>query len=141
MNTPTEQFFLEKYLVKGSSEGLDGLEKICKHSSEMEKRAAMAERDSVKFMQVRFLQPNVGRCYVGIISGVTAWGLYVELKENRCEGLVKIKDLKGDFFVFDEECFALKGLETKVQYQLGQNVKIKVLSADLEKRQLNFFIV
>ena len=120
---------------------MGGLEKICKHSSEMEKRAAMAERDSIKFMQVRFLQPNIGKCYAGIISGVTAWGLYVELKENRCEGLVKIKDLKGDFFVFDEECFALKGLETKVQYQLGQNVKIKVLSADLEKRQLNFFIV
>jgi ribonuclease R len=132
---------LEKYLTVGGMGGVGALGEICKHSSEMEKRAAMAERDSVKFMQVRFLQPNIGRCYVGIISGVTAWGLYVELKENRCEGLVKIKDLKGDFFVFDEENFALKGLETKTQYQLGQTVKIKVLSVDLEKRQLNFIIV
>ena len=117
------------------------LEKICKHSSEMEKRAAMAERDSVKFMHVKFLKPNIGRCYDGIVSGVARWGLYVELKESRCEGLVKIKTLKGDFFVFDEENFALKGLETKVEYQLGQNVKIKIQSADLKKRQLDFIIV
>jgi len=101
----------------------------------------MAERDSVKFMQVKFLKPNIGKCYDGIVSGVTRWGLYVELKENSCEGLVKIKNLKGDFFVFDEENFALKGLETKAEYQLGQNVKIRVQSADLEKRQLDFIIV
>jgi len=132
---------LEKYLTKKSSVGAIDLEKICKHSSEMEKRASMAERDSVKFMQVKFLKPNIGKCYDGIVSGVTHWGLYVELKENSCEGLVKIKNLKGDFFVFDEENFALKGLETKAEYQLGQNVKIRVQSADLEKRQLDFIIV
>ena len=132
---------LEKYLTVGGVGNVGGLEKACKHSSEMEKRAAMAERDSIKFMQVKFLQPNIGKCYAGIVSGVTSWGLYVELKENRCEGLVKIKSLKGDFFIFDEENFALKGLKTKTQYQLGQNVKIKVKSADLEKRQLNFLIV
>ncbi len=132
---------LENYLIKKSSSSIVDLEKICKHSSEMEKCAAMAERDSVKFMQVKFLKPNIGRCYDGIVSGVTHWGLYVELKENSCEGLVKIKSLKGDFFVFDEESFALKGLETKAEYQLGQNVKIKIQSADLEKRQLDFVIV
>jgi len=132
---------LEKCLIKKSSVSTVDLEKICKHSSEMEKRAAMAERDSIKFMQVKFLKPNIGKCYDGMVSGVTHWGLYIELKENGCEGLVKIKNLKGDFFVFDEENFALKGLETKVEYQLGQNVKIKIQSADLEKRQLDFIIV
>ncbi len=107
----------------------------------MEKNAAMAERDSIKYMQVKYMQPNLGKTFTGIISGVTEWGLYVELNKNGCEGLVKAKSIKGDFFVYNKEKFALIGMKTKVQYQLGQKVKIKVKSADLDKRQLNFIFV
>jgi len=107
----------------------------------MEKRAAVAERDSIKYMQVKYMRSNVGKTFSGIISGVTDWGLYVELSENKCEGLVKIKSLKEDYFIHEEGKFALIGAETKVQYQLGQNVRIKVMAADLDKRQLSFIIV
>ena len=101
----------------------------------------MAERDSIKYMQVKYMQSNIGKTFSGIISGVTDWGLYVELSENKCEGLVKIKSLKEDYFIHEEEKFALIGVETKVQYQLGQSVRINVVAADLDKRLLNFIIV
>ena len=117
------------------------LEALCKHCSEKERSAVFAERDSIKYMQVKYLQNSIGKTFSGIVSGVTEWGLYVELLENRCEGLVKIKSLKNDYFIYDEKKFALIGVDTNVQYQLGQNVKIQVKSADLEKRQLNFLIV
>ncbi len=132
---------LEKYLAGEKSVDAPVLEDVCKHCSEMEKSAVMAERDSIKYMQVKYMQPNIGKVFAGIISGVTEWGLYIEIIENSCEGLVKIKSLKKDYFIFDEKKFALTGKETNVQYQLGQKVKIKVKSADLEKRQLNFTIV
>ena len=79
--------------------------------------------------------------FTGIISGVTEWGFYVELSDSGCEGLVRARSIKGDFFVYVEEKFALIGMKTKIQYQLGQKVKIKVKTADLDKRQLNFIIV
>jgi ribonuclease R len=132
---------LEQFLEGKNSVSAEDLEVLCKHCSEMEKRAAMAERASIKYMQVKYMQSNVGKTFSGIISGVTDWGLYVELSENKCEGLVKIKSLKEDYFIYEVEKFALIGVETKVQYQLGQNVKVKVKAADLEKRQLNFTIV
>tara|TARA_B100001142_G_scaffold329681_1_gene393903 strand:+ start:2067 stop:4202 length:2136 start_codon:yes stop_codon:yes gene_type:complete len=132
---------LERYLNNSPSRKEADLEEICKHSSEMEKRATMAERDSVKYMHVKYLKPSVGKCFDGVISGVTSWGLYVELNESRCEGLVKIKTLKGDYFVFDEQRFALKGHETNVVYQLGQSVRVKVKSVAFENRQLDFVIV
>jgi ribonuclease R/exosome complex exonuclease DIS3/RRP44 len=132
---------LEQFLEGKNSVSAEDLEVLCKHCSEMEKRAAMAERASIKYMQVKYMQSIVGITFSGIISGVTDWGLYVELSENKCEGLVKIKSLKEDYFIYEVEKFALIGVETKVQYQLGQNVKVKVKAADLEKRQLNFTIV
>ncbi len=132
---------LGQYLNGGNSVNVDNLETICKHCSEMEKRAAMAERDSIKYMQVKYMQPNIGKVFSGIVSGVTDWGLYVELTENKCEGLVKINSLKKDYFIYEEEKFTLTGTRTNVQYQLGQSVRVKVLAADLEKRQLNFTIV
>ena len=119
----------------------NSLEALCKHSSEMEKRATMAERDSIKYMHIKYLIPNIGKCFNGIISGVTSWGLYVELNESRCEGLVKIKTLKGDYFVYDEENFALKGHETNIMYQLGQSVRVKVKSVEFDNRKLDFIIV
>ena len=132
---------LEQSLDGKSSVSAVALEAVCKYCSEMEKRAAMAERDSIKYMQVKYMQSNVGKTFSGIISGVTDWGLYVELSENKCEGLVKIKSLKEDYFIHEEGKFALIGTETKVQYQLGQSVRVKVMAADLDKRQLNFTIV
>ena len=132
---------LEQHLAGKSSVSADDLEAVCKYCSEMEKRAAVAERDSIKYMQVKYMRSNVGKTFSGIISGVTDWGLYVELSENKCEGLIKIKSLKEDYFIHEEGKFALIGAETKVQYQLGQNVRIKVMAADLDKRQLSFIIV
>ena len=132
---------LEHYLNNSRSRKETDLEEICKHSSEMEKRATMAERDSVKYMHVKYLKPCIGKCFDGVISGVTSWGLYVELKESRCEGLVKINSLKGDYFVFDEESFALKGHKTNIMYQLGQSVRVKVKAVAFENRQLDFVIV
>ena len=92
-------------------------------------------------MHVKYLKPCIGKCFDGVISGVTSWGLYVELKESRCEGLVKINSLKGDYFVFDEESFALKGHKTNIMYQLGQSVRVKVKAVAFENRQLDFVIV
>ncbi len=132
---------LEQFLDGKNSVNEEDLEAVCKYCSEMEKRAAMAERDSIKYMQVKYMQSNIGKTFSGIISGVTDWGLYVELSENKCEGLVKIKSLKEDYFIHEEEKFALIGVETKVKYQLGQSVRINVVAADLDKRLLNFIIV
>ncbi len=132
---------LEQYLDGKSSVSVRGLDELCKYCSEKERAAAFAERDSIKYMQVKYMQNSLGKTFSGVVSGVTEWGLYVELVENRCEGLVKIKSLKNDFFIYDEKKFALTGVDTNVQYQLGQNVKVKVKSANLEKRQLNFLIV
>ena len=132
---------LEQSLDGKSSVSAEDLEAVCKYCSEMEKRAAMAERDSIKYMQVKYMHSNVGKTFSGIISGVTDWGLYVELSENKCEGLVKIKSLKEDYFIHEEGKFALIGTQTNIQYQLGQSVRVKVPAADLEKRQLNFTIV
>lgn len=132
---------LEQYLDSKKSVSAIGLDELCKHCSEKEKAASFAERDSIKYMQVKYMQTCIGKTFSGVISGVTEWGLYVELVESRCEGLVKIKSLKKDFFIYDEKKFALTGVDTNFQYQLGQDIKVKVKSADLEKRQLNFLIV
>ncbi len=117
------------------------LEKLCKHCSEREKVATQAERDSVKYMQVKFLQNKIGNKYSGVISGVTEWGLYVEIINNGCEGLVKINSLKDDHYIYEEKEYALIGYKTKNIYQLGQKVKIIIKKADLKKRQLDFILV
>ena len=132
---------LQKYLTGGAAAKKEVLEKACSHCSEMERTASKAERDSIKYMQVRFLENKVGSIYDGVISGVTEWGLYVELITNKCEGLVKISTLKDDHYIYDEKKFALIGYLKKSIYQLGQKVKIKVKKADLERKQLDFVLV
>ena len=107
----------------------------------MEKTASRAERDSIKFMQVKFLQNRIGEVYEGVISGVTEWGLYVEIVENMCEGLVKVSSIKDDHYIFDEKKYALIGYRSKATYQLGQKVKIKIQRADLERKQMDFILV
>lgn len=132
---------LERYLAGGRSVVVQKLEEQCKHSSEMEQLAANAERASIKYKQVEYMQSHLGETYSGIISGVTEWGLYVELNDNLCEGLVPMRDLADDFYDFDEKNHCLVGRRHNHRYRLGDNVDIKVARADLEKKQLDFVLL
>ncbi|WP_286078447.1 ribonuclease R [Duncaniella freteri] len=132
---------LERYLDGGRSVNLQKLEEQCKHSSEMEQLAANAERSSIKYKQVEYMQEHLGESYSGIISGVTEWGLYVELNDNLCEGLVPMRDLADDYYDFDEKNHCLIGRRHNHRYRLGDNVAIKVARADLEKKQLDFVLL
>lgn len=116
----------------------DELEFFCKHSSEMERMAADAERASVKYKQVEFMSDKVGQTFDATISGVTEWGIYAEIIENRCEGMIRNRDIKGDQFFFDEDNYRYVGKNSGRIYALGDSVKIVVVSADLLKKQLNF---
>jgi len=132
---------LDRYLKGGRSVNHDKLEDECKHSSEMEQLAANAERASIKYKQVEFMADHLGEVYEGVISGVTEWGLYVELNDNMCEGLVPVRDLADDYYDFDEANYCLVGRRNNVRYRLGDNVKIKVARTDLEKKQLDFVLL
>lgn len=132
---------LEKYLAGGRSVNIEKLEDQCKHSSEMEQLASNAERSSIKYKQVEYMADRLGEEYEGVISGVTEWGLYVELDENKCEGLVPIRDLADDFYDLDEKNYSLVGRRHHNRYRLGDKIKVKVARADLDKKQLDFQIV
>ena len=132
---------LEKYLSGEKSVEKNKIEDICKYTSEKEKDAAMAERDSIKYMQTKFLQDKIGCIFDGVISGVTEWGIYVELEKNKCEGLVRISSIKGDFYVFDKKTYSIIGRSSKNKYQLGDTVKIKIKNTDLERKQIDFILV
>ncbi len=132
---------LAAYLAGEKSKSEKKLEKECQHTSDMEKRAAEAERASVKFKQVEFLADKIGEQFSGIISGVANWGLYVEIIENKCEGMVPIRDLDDDFYEFDERNFQLIGNRTRKKYQLGDMVNVEIARANLTKKQLDFRIV
>lgn len=131
---------LERYLNGGSSVDQASLEEDCKHSSDMEQIAANAERDSVKYKQVEFMSDKIGKVFDGVVSGVTEWGIYVELNANKCEGLVPIRELDDDFYELDEKNYRLIGRRTKHEYRLGQSVSIKVAKANLERKQLDFVL-
>ncbi len=132
---------LERYLKGGRAVDKEKLEEQCKHSSEMEQLAANAERASIKYKQVEYMAEHLGEEYEGIISGVTEWGLYVELNENKCEGLVPIRDLADDYYDFDEKNHSLIGRRHNNRYRLGDEVKVKVARANLDKKQLDFVMV
>lgn len=132
---------LEKYLAGGRSVNAAKLEDECKHSSDMEQLAANAERASIKYKQVEFMADHMGEVYEGSVSGVTEWGLYVELEENKCEGMVPIRDLGDDYYEFDEKNYCLIGRRKKRVYQLGDKLKVQVARTDLNKKQLDFAIV
>ncbi|MCM1483083.1 MAG: ribonuclease R [Muribaculaceae bacterium] len=132
---------LEKYLNGGRSVNQPKLEEQCKHSSDMEQLAANAERASIKYKQVEYMADHMGETFEGVISGVTEWGLYVELNENLCEGLVPVRDLADDYYDFDEKNFCLVGRRRGVRYRLGDDVKVRVARASLEKKQLDFILV
>ena len=116
------------------------LEEACIHSSNREQLATKAERDSIKYMQVKFMEDKIDQSFNGVISGVTDRGIYVEIIENKCEGLVKISEIKGDYFIYDEQPHSLVGEKTQKNYQLGDLVQITVKKADLLRRQLDFIL-
>ena len=132
---------LQHYLDGGKSPNEEIYEDKCKHSSDMENLAANAERDSIKYMQIKFMQDHRDREFIGVISGVTEWGIYVEIIENKCEGMVRIRDIKGDYYIFDEKEYAIFGERTKITYQLGDEVIVMVKNTDLIKRHLDFSLI
>ncbi|WP_164108644.1 MULTISPECIES: ribonuclease R [Sphingobacterium] len=132
---------LQFYLDGGTKVNVEHYEKMAEHSSQMEKKAAEAERASIKYKQAEFLQDQVGVEYTGLVSGVTEWGMYVEIQENKCEGMVRLRDITDDFYTLDEKNFAIIGQRKKKVYQLGDTVQIKVKKVDLEKRQIDFTLL
>ena len=132
---------LQYYLDGGKSADVNIFEEKCAHSSDMENLAAKAERDSIKYMQVKYMQDHKDQEFLGVISGVTEWGIYVEIIENKCEGMVRIREIKEDYYVFDEKQYALVGEVSKSILQLGDEVYVKVKNADLLKKQLDFHFI
>ncbi|MEJ2596548.1 MAG: S1 RNA-binding domain-containing protein, partial [bacterium] len=116
-------------------------EKRSQHCSEMERRAVEAERASVKYKQVEFMQDKVGQTFDGVVSGLTDWGLYIEILENKCEGMVSIKSITDDFYEFDEEEYMIVGRHSGRRFEIGDEVKIEVINANLSRRQLDFKLV
>ncbi|MFK7781561.1 ribonuclease R [Psychroserpens sp.] len=132
---------LQHYLDGGKSANEDDYEEKCNHSSTMEYLATKAERDSIKYMQIRFMEDHKDENFVGVISGVTDWGIYVEIIENKCEGMVSVRDMKDDHYQFDEDHYALIGKNSKTMYQLGDEVVVKVKNTDLVKKHLDFTLI
>lgn len=132
---------LTRYLNGGRTAQADKYENECEHSSAMEQVAASAERASIKYKQVEFMKDHLGEVFEGVISGVTEWGLYVEINENKCEGMVSMRDLGNDYYDFDEKNYCLTGRRHHQKFSLGDPVQIKVARANLEKKQLDFILV
>ncbi|MDU8884694.1 RNB domain-containing ribonuclease [Yeosuana sp. MJ-SS3] len=132
---------LQHYLDGQKSVNEDIYEEKCQHSSNMEYLATKAERDSIKYMQIKFMQDHQDEEFLGVISGVTDWGIYVEIISNKCEGMVRIRDIKDDHYDFDESQYALVGRNTKNTYQLGDEVLVKVKETDLIKKHLDFNLI
>ena len=129
---------LTRYLSGGRTVQQDKYEEFCEHCSAMEQTAASAERASVKYKQVEFMADRIGQTFEGVISGITEWGIYVEINENKCEGMVPMRDLGEDYFEFDEKNYCLIGRKHHKKFSLGDPVKIQVARANLEKKQLDF---
>lgn len=132
---------LERYLHGGRSVNIERLEDLCKHSSNQEQLAANAERASIKYKQVEYMNDHLGEVFDGVISGVTEWGLYVEINDNKCEGLVPVRDLADDYYDFDEKNYCLVGRRRNNRYRLGDNVKVQVARCNLDRKQLDLVIV
>ena len=129
---------LQFYLDGGKSVDAEVYEEKCVHASNMEGLATNAERDSIKYMQIKYMQDHKDQEFIGVISGVTEWGIYVEIIENKCEGMCRIREIKDDYYTFDEKQYALVGATTHSLLQLGDEVIVKVKNADLVKKQLDF---
>jgi len=135
--------FLERELSGGKIEQneFEKFERICLASSELEKKASDAERASIKYKQVEYMQEHIGEEFAGTITGVVEWGIYIEEKETKCEGMIKIRDLGDDYFTLDEKNYTVVGQKTGKKFRLGDTVKFKVVGADLDKRALDYSLV
>ena len=132
---------LAKYADGGRSVDKNKLEEECRHDSDMEQLAANAERASIRYKQVEFMKDRLGEIYDGVISGVTEWGFYVELTDSMCEGLVPVRDLADDYYDYDEKNYCLIGRRHGTRYTLGDQVKVQVARADLDRKQLDFALI
>ena len=132
---------LQHYLDGGETPKADPYEEKCKHSSKREELASKAERSSIKYMQVKYMQDHKDEVFDGVITGVTEWGIYVEISTNKCEGMVRIRDIKSDYYIFDEKQYAIVGQSTKHIYQLGDDVQVQVKKTDLERKHLDFNLI
>ncbi len=133
---------LDRYLSKKEkSANVNHYEALCKHSSDMERKAAEAERESVKYYQVLYMKDHVGEEFDGVISGVTEWGIYIELNESKCEGMIRLRDIEGDYYFFDEKNHQIVGHNSNNSFQLGDPMRIKITKADLYNKRLDFALV
>jgi len=132
---------LQHYLEKGKPTNEKDFEEKCAHSSEMEGLSAQAERASIKYMQVKYMSDHKDNNFLGVISGVTDWGIYVEIISNKCEGMVRLQDIKDDHYTFHKDEFAAIGNRTKNSYRLGDEVYVRVKNADLVRKQLDFVML
>lgn len=134
---------LQHYLDQGKSANKDEYEDKCLHSSEREKRAADAERASIKYKQVEFMSmmATEDKVWDGIVSGVTEWGVYIEIVETKCEGMVRMADMLDDYYEYDEENYRIIGKRSKKIIQLGDDVKVKVKKTDIDKRTIDLIFV
>jgi len=132
---------LQHYLENKQSPDIKKYEEDCKHCSARERLAADAERDSTKYMQVKFMEKHIGEVFDGVISGVTEFGIYVETKMTKAEGLIRLRNIHDDHYKFDEKTYSIVGQKTGIRYQLGDEVQIKMLKADLERKQIDFELV
>jgi ribonuclease R len=132
---------LADYLAGASSRNQKIYEKMCRHSSKMEVLAMEAERASIKYKQAEFMKDKVGQQFEGVVSGVTEWGIYVEILENKCEGMIPIRGLAGDFYVYDEDNYCIRGKRTGRKYQMGDPVQIEVVRVNMERKQIDFSLV
>ena len=132
---------LQHYLDGGKSYNRTKIEQLCKHSSEMEIIASKAERDSIKYMQTKYISQFIGHAFDGIISGVTDFGIFVEVKNTACEGLIRLKNIPGDFYIYDEKNYCVYGSQTKRTLTLGASLKVKIRKVDIEKREIDMVII
>ena len=131
---------LQTYAHDGASADKDYYESLCQHSSEMEKRAQEAERDSIKYKQVEYMSDKIGEEFEGLISGVSKWGIYVEIKDNKCEGMVRLRDMDDDYYYLDEDNFRVIGYNKRQEFKLGSPVRIRIKRADFLKKELDFVL-
>ena len=131
---------LEQYLNKEKPSGHEIYNSACDHCTQREILATKAERDSIKFMQIKYMQDKTNKKFNGVISGITDWGIFVEIVENKCEGMIPVRDLKGDYYIYKKDEHSLIGKKTKIKYQLGDSIQVQVKHADLIKKQLDFIL-
>jgi ribonuclease R len=132
---------LADYLHNAPSRNQKIYEKMCRHSSKMEVLAMEAERASIKYKQAEFMRDKIGQIFEGIVSGVTEWGIYAEIVENKCEGMIPIRDLGGDFFEYDEDNYWIRGRRTGRKYRIGDPVTIKVMRVNMVRKQIDFGLI